>query len=100
MGAQRKGFKFCYVVLCFVALAVSIFVVGGILFWTLEHKDTVAFVTILLAVTIFEAILIFSLFKATSIPENNVGDERAGRGMSLRLILTKMAILPKLVEKS
>jgi hypothetical protein len=100
MGAQRKGFKFSYVVLCFVALAVSIFVLGGILFWTLEHTDIVAFVTILLAVTILEAILIFSLFKGTSIPKNNVGDERGGRGMSLRLIFTKMTMPPKLVQKS
>jgi hypothetical protein len=100
MSAWQKACKFWYHLLCFVILALSVLILGVILFWTLEHTDIVAFVTVLLAAVVLEAILILSLFKATSIHENNVEEQRAGTGMSLRLILAKMAMLPKLVQKS
>jgi hypothetical protein len=78
MGIWQKAFMFGYHVPRLVILALSIFILGMTSFWTLEHTDIIAFVTVLLAATILEAILIFSLFKATSISENNVGNQRAG----------------------
>jgi hypothetical protein len=100
MSTWQKAFKCGYYVLGFVILVFSVLIFGVILFWTLEHTDIIAFVTVLLAATIPEALLIFSRFKARSIAENNVDKQRAGTGMSLRLILAKMAMLPKLVQKS
>jgi hypothetical protein len=100
MSAHQKAFEFSHAAPCFVTSAVSIFILGVILFWTLEHTDIVAFVTVLVATTILEAIFLFSLLAATSIPENNAADQRVGGGMSLRLIFTKMATLPKLLRKS
>jgi hypothetical protein len=77
MSTWQKAFMSGYHVLRLVILALSIFILGMTLFWTLEHTDIIAFVAVLLAATILEAIL-FSLFKATSISENNVGNQRTG----------------------
>jgi hypothetical protein len=77
MSASQKAFTFRYYVLCFVISALSGLILGVILFWTLEHTDIVAFVTVLLAATVLEAFLVFSLFKATPVPENTIGDQRA-----------------------
>jgi hypothetical protein len=76
MRAWQKPSKFRYHVLCFAVSAVSVFMLGVILFWTLEHTDIVAFVTVLLAATVLEAFLIFSLFKAKSDPQSGLGDHR------------------------
>jgi hypothetical protein len=61
MSAWQKACKFWYHLLCFVILVLSVLILGVILFWTLEHTDIVAFVTVLLAAAILEAILILSL---------------------------------------
>jgi hypothetical protein len=76
MSAWQKAFKFKYYVLCLVISALSVLILGVILFWTLEHTDIVAFVTVLLAAAVLEAFLVFSLFKA-SVSENTIGDQRA-----------------------
>jgi hypothetical protein len=78
MSTWQKAIKFGHHVLRLVILVLSIFILGITLFWTLEHTDIIAFVTVLLAATILEIILIFSLFKATSISENNVGHQQTG----------------------
>jgi hypothetical protein len=75
--------------------ALSVFILGVILFWTLEHTDIVAFVTVLLAATVLEALLVFSLLKATSDPESSssTGDQRTG---SRRLASPILANIEKL----
>jgi hypothetical protein len=91
MSTWQKAFMSGYHVLRLAILALSIFILGMTLFWTLEHTDIIAFVTVLLAATILEVILIFSLFKATSISENNVGNQRAGNGNLVSPITPIMA---------
>lgn len=78
MSAWQTPSRFRYRALGFAISALSVFILGVILFWTLEHTDIVAFVTVLLAAAVLEAFLVFSLFKATSVPENKIGDQRAG----------------------
>jgi hypothetical protein len=92
MSVRRKVFTFSGDMVFIVVSALSIFIFGAILFWTLDHTDIVAFVTVLLAATSLEAFLIFFLLKSMSISGNNFGDQRAGSGM--------LAKLPKLVRKS
>ena len=92
-------FKFSHHVLHVFVFAVSIFIFGAILLWTLDHTDIVAFVTVLLAATALEAVLIFALLKTTAIPENGIGDQRATSGIFATLILAKMAKLSALVRR-
>jgi hypothetical protein len=58
----------------FVAAA-SILILGAVLLWTLDHTDIVAFITVLLVATSFEAIVVFSLFKTAAIPENGANQQ-------------------------
>jgi hypothetical protein len=78
MRAWQEPSKFRHHVLCLAISALSVFVLSVILFWTLEHTDIVAFGTVLLAVAVLEVFLVFSLFKATSVPQSSIGDQRAG----------------------
>jgi len=87
MSAWQKPSKFRHHVLCLAISVLSVFILAVILFWTLEHTDIVAFVTVLLAATVLEAFLVFSLFKATSVPENSIGDRRtASRGLATPIL--------------
>jgi archaellum biogenesis protein FlaJ (TadC family) len=59
------------------AFVFSTLILGAILIWAPDHTDIVAFVTVLVAGTAIETVLIFSLFKATPVPENDVAYQRA-----------------------
>ena len=96
MSTWQKGLKLGHHVLHFVVLALSIFIFGVALFWTLEHTDIIAFVTVLLTATILEVILIFSLFRAASIRENKVGDQRAGSHKLVKPITPILAKIERL----
>jgi hypothetical protein len=76
MRAWQKPSKFRHHVLCLAISALSVFILGIILFWTLEHTDIVAFGTVLLAAAVLEVFLVFSLFKAMSVPQSSIGDQR------------------------
>jgi hypothetical protein len=100
MSAHYNVFKLRYYNgLCVAALILSIFVFGAMLFWTLEHTDIVAFVSVLLVATILEAFLIFSLLKSTPISQNNVDDQRADNRLFAALFTTKMGKPPNLLRK-
>ena len=93
MRAWQKPAQFGYHMPCSAILALSLFTLGVILFWTLEHTDIVAFVTVLLGAIVLEAFLVFSLFKAASLPERSTGDQGTG---SRKLAISILANLEKL----
>jgi hypothetical protein len=88
-------FKFSRYVLSVFVVVLSIFILGAILFWTLDHTDIIAFVTVLLVAIGLETVVLFSLFNATVVAENGTGDQHSG----ITLILAKVTRLPKLVRK-
>jgi len=99
MSAWRKAFKVGYDALRIVVLGLSILVLAAMLFWTLEHTDIVAFVTVLLVATSFETFLIFSLLKSTPISENQVHHQRADNRLFATLVSANVAKLPELLQK-
>jgi NhaP-type Na+/H+ or K+/H+ antiporter len=99
MSARQKGSKSGFNALWIVVLGLSILFLGAMLFWTLEHTDIVAFVTVLLLATSLEAFLTFWLLKSTAISENKIDDQQADNRLLVTLVSAKMAKLPDLLRR-